>query len=261
MTQEKKRNLFQKLNTIMGLVGSVPKTGYNSAQGYKFVTESDVMDKVREAALAEGVMLIPSLVESRIESGTTSKGNPFYLNTVTIEIEAIDIDDPSQRYKWNMIGQGTDSQDKGSNKAITGAVKYGLLKTFLIGTGDDAEHDKNDHDYSPAQAKSTRPAPSRPMAPVASKGDDAPPPMSDSEVASVAFSLDDDTPDWMQDSPAQAKNAGNRVYHYSLPMNVKTSNGVLLKDHAKQVHHCKWNPDSKTWSSMKQIPEFDAYIK
>jgi len=35
------------------------------------------------------------------------------------------------------IGEAMDGQDKGVNKALTAAVKYGLLKTMLASTGED----------------------------------------------------------------------------------------------------------------------------
>lgn len=254
MTQENKpKNLFEKLHRVMGLIGNVPKNGYNTGQKYKFVSESDVMDKAREAALLERVLLIPSEIGHMVERGKYQNGGEFFLTTVEIEIEAIDIDNPSDRYKWKMIGQGADPQDKGSNKAITGAVKYGLLKPFLTGTGDDAEHDaKPDHDYSPAQAR--KPATKdhvRPQehysAPIKSSPEmigDSPPPHSD-----------DDVPAWMRDEePPMVMDAmpADRTYHYKPPYN--------LKDTAKQ-YGCRWNKDLKTWDSKVQIPEFDAYIK
>lgn len=257
MTQEKKRNLFQKLNTIMGLVGSIPKSGYNTGQKYKFVTESDVMDKVREAALSEGVIFITSLVNSSTEKGKYSSGGEFFLTTVEIEIEAIDIDNPGDRHKWRMVGQGADSSDKASNKGITGAVKYGFLKTFLIGTGDDAEHDKNDHDYSPAQARNSaitshprlnmppsKTGAAKNEAVVFNRPDDSPPPHDD-----------DDVPDWMRDEEPPAvldKQEPEKTYHYLPPFD--------KKERAKALG-CRWNKDNKTWDSKTQIPEFDAYIK
>ena len=43
--------------------------------------------------------------------------------------------------KMETIGQGEDAGDKGANKALTAAVKYILMKTFLIPTGEDADGD------------------------------------------------------------------------------------------------------------------------
>jgi len=39
-------------------------------------------------------------------------------------------------------GDGSDSNDKAIYKAITGAQKYALMKTFLVATGDDPEQDR-----------------------------------------------------------------------------------------------------------------------
>lgn len=251
MTPEKK-NIYQRLSAIMSAVGNVPKNGYNSFNKYKFVQESDVADIVREACLLHGVMVIPRVDRYTTIETQTKAGERSMLTTVEMHFAFHNVDVPDECVVVKMIGQGQDNQDKGSNKAITGATKYCYLKLFNIGTGDDAEHDgKPDHDYPPAQARRAQASPSqRPMGQVASQGDDSPPPMSDSEITSVAFSLDDDTPGWMQDSPAQAKTAGG-VFHYKPPFK--------LKDRAKELG-CRWNGDKKTWDSNKQIPEFDAYI-
>jgi hypothetical protein len=42
-----------------------------------------------------------------------------------------------------MIGEGQDAGDKGPYKAMTGAQKYALMKTFMIPTGDDPEADED----------------------------------------------------------------------------------------------------------------------
>ncbi len=60
------------------------------------------------------------------------------------------------------VGQGLDNADKGYYKAYTGAVKYFLMKTFMISTGDDPELDSY-RDQAPrrpqSQARPSRPAP------------------------------------------------------------------------------------------------------
>lgn len=38
-------------------------------------------------------------------------------------------------------GEGRDRGDKAPYKALTGALKYALIQTFLIATGDDPEHE------------------------------------------------------------------------------------------------------------------------
>jgi ERF superfamily len=41
-------------------------------------------------------------------------------------------------------GQGLDAGDKAPYKAMTGALKYALLQTFLLATGDDPEDERVD---------------------------------------------------------------------------------------------------------------------
>ena len=44
-----------------------------------------------------------------------------------------------------MAGQGLDSGDKAPYKAMTGALKYALLQSFLLATGDDPEEERINH--------------------------------------------------------------------------------------------------------------------
>lgn len=264
MTKEKteSKNLFQRLHKVMELVGNIPKSGWNKAQQYKFVTESDVMDKMREAALLEGVLLIPSELSHAVERGKYQNGGEFFLTTVEIEVEAINIDDPSERYKWKMIGQGADAQDKGSNKAVTGAVKYGLLKPFLVGTGDDAEDEKEDHarpqqhysapvankpTYAQATARQERGQPAQ----------EGPPPITDAEVASIAFSLDDDTPDFMRPEPIPSRGFAparpGEVFKYA-------GKGIYDRKEEIKAGGAKWDKDKKVWESDHPIPGFEQYL-
>ncbi len=68
-------------------------------------------------------------------------------------------------YTFSGAGAGNDRNkngvgDKGTYKAITGATKYALMKTFLLETGDDPEvasdHDRG-HVHQPEQAKPDKP--------------------------------------------------------------------------------------------------------
>jgi hypothetical protein len=60
-----------------------------------------------------------------------------YLTTVTLDVTLVD-GESGDMMTTTWIGQGLDNSDKGYYKAYTGAIKYFLLKTFLISTGDEA---------------------------------------------------------------------------------------------------------------------------
>jgi hypothetical protein len=54
-------------------------------------------------------------------------------------------------------GEGLDVGDKASYKAMTGALKYALLQSFLLATGDDPEEERLDSTDSSAPPRDVRP--------------------------------------------------------------------------------------------------------
>jgi len=52
--------------------------------------------------------------------------------------------DSDEEIVAKVAGQGLDSGDKAPYKAMTGALKYALLQSFLLATGDDPEDERAD---------------------------------------------------------------------------------------------------------------------
>jgi hypothetical protein len=125
------KGLTIKLVSIMKDLGRIQKNGRNDFQGYDYVTESDIMDAVREKLAAHNVFIFSSVINSSHEGELT---------TVTVAYTITD-GDTGEAVTINSVGQGKDKGDKGVYKAITGAYKYFLMKTFLMSSGDDPETD------------------------------------------------------------------------------------------------------------------------
>jgi len=83
-------------------------------------------------------MLVPSVEKTEWEIVTTPK--PKKICTLTVKYTLMD-GDSGETMEFTVLGQGEDSSDKATYKAMTGATKYALLKLFLIPTGDDPEDD------------------------------------------------------------------------------------------------------------------------
>lgn len=146
------RPLATKIARIMGELARVPKNGRNAFHNYDYVTESDLVDELRHRLAAHGVAILPSVVD-HVVTATTERGKSSSLATVTLELTFVDGESGDLMVtRW--IGQGMDQGDKAYYKAYTGAFKYGLMKTFLISTGDDPEQDEQD-----APVKPVKPAP------------------------------------------------------------------------------------------------------
>jgi len=64
--------------------------------------------------------------------------------------------DSGEEIVAKVAGQGLDAGDKAPYKAMTGALKYALLQSFLLATGDDPEDERVD-------ARFTAPGADRPI--------------------------------------------------------------------------------------------------
>lgn len=124
-----KSSLVAKLVRVMANIERVEKNGRNDFHKYDYVTESDVMDAVRKHLIKENVFILSSVEMSQKDGDTVS---------VSMKHTLID-GDTGDKLEAKSLGIGQDKGDKAANKAVTAACKYFLLKTFLIGTGDDPE--------------------------------------------------------------------------------------------------------------------------
>lgn len=135
---DKPKTLAQRTHAIMQEVSYIkkrPKAGLP----YPYVAHDDVTEALRDAFIKHGVLCLPSVVEERQE------GNRCVLK---VNIMLVNVDDISDQCGMSFVGHGVDSQDKGPGKALSYAVKIGLLKMLMIPTGErDVEQDQIEQTY------------------------------------------------------------------------------------------------------------------
>lgn len=125
------KSLIKKLVTVMAGVKRVAKNGTNTFQNYDYVTEADILAAVRDGLAAANVFIFSSVENAQHDKEAN-------MTTVIMKHTFVD-GDTGEEFVVKSMGQGSDKQDKGSNKAITGAMKYFLMKNFMMPTGDDPE--------------------------------------------------------------------------------------------------------------------------
>jgi hypothetical protein len=138
MTEERK--LIKKLSEIMKEVKYIEKRGENKFHKYKYATEADVNEKVREFLADRFILMIPSMKNHTVREHTNRQGNTEYIVTVDMTFTFSD-GETGEEMTLTMSGSGQDAGDKGIMKAISAAQKYALMKLFMIPTGDDPEAD------------------------------------------------------------------------------------------------------------------------
>lgn len=147
------KNIHEAILAVYSKVGYVQKNGKNTAQNYRYAGEADFIAALRPEMIENGIVVYPSGVKDKsvIE---IRKGEKVTINlTATYLYTFVHV--PTQTSIITEVsGEGSDSLDKGSYKAMTGAYKYALRQTFMIETGNDPEHDqKQDNVEAPSEDK------------------------------------------------------------------------------------------------------------
>jgi hypothetical protein len=133
--EPKPKSLVTKLTEVQASISGVVKTGYNDFQKYSYAEEAAIVSACRDELAKRSIMIIPS-IERVAHDGTLT----------TIETSYTFCDgETGEQFVTKWAGTGSDKQDKGLYKAITGSQKYLLLKTFLIPTGENGVADDPEH--------------------------------------------------------------------------------------------------------------------
>lgn len=128
----------RKKNKVMKLVSAIQKTGHNEVQDYNFVEEAEVVKLLRSALMKAGLCMSVSASDMCLMNMPATETGECANYLLKMTFTFIDTETGyCQTYPW--LGMGADKGDKALYRAYTGAVKYFLLKSFLLPTDDDVE--------------------------------------------------------------------------------------------------------------------------
>ena len=127
-----------KLSKVMGEIHTIPKEGFNAHFNYHYVREDTLTEQIRPLLAKWGISLVFGAVKIEDMALGDDRGT---WTRVWCKFTLMDCD--GNRMSTLCPGEGTDPKhpDKALYKAMTGATKYFLYKTFLVSTGDDPERD------------------------------------------------------------------------------------------------------------------------
>lgn len=138
-------SLYVKMAQIMGQIRQLDKDARMDAGtfSYKFVSDASVYHTVRQLMVEHGIALFASMTaveQERFVTGTDKYGNEKDKWHTRARFEFTLVDSESgETNTCTWFAESEDSADKGVNKCATAALKYWLLKTFIIPTGDDPD--------------------------------------------------------------------------------------------------------------------------
>jgi len=135
--------LYQKLHSIMEAIPNIPKDKRNIKQNYDYASEEIIKRTIQPLLIEKKVLFSLSAESMQCDKKVNKSGNEELITHMLCNYKFIDIETGAV-FEGSMYGSGYDATDKGTYKAITGAIKYILTSTFLIPTGDDSEDDGNE---------------------------------------------------------------------------------------------------------------------
>ncbi len=139
IVQPNQAALFAKLARVMAGLERLPKRGHNQHFNYAFVQDADVLDAVRSALAAEGIAFMASIGEiEQVVIGQDKQGRDRFKTRAQFVYTFAD-GETGATWSATWFGEAIDDQDKGVAKAATSALKYFLLKNFILSTGDPAD--------------------------------------------------------------------------------------------------------------------------
>lgn len=144
-------NIYQSITKIMEEVPSVGKTQRNKTQGFMYRGIDDVMNALQPLLAKNKVFIVPEILEQTREERTTYKGGNLIYSICKIKYKFYAEDGSS--IEAITIGEGMDSGDKATNKAMAIAMKYALFQVFCIPT----DEMKDPDDETPEQSTKKTP--------------------------------------------------------------------------------------------------------
>ena len=152
-------NIIERLALIKQELGPVAKERRNTAQNYSFRGIDDIYNAVQPLMARHQVISVPEVLSERAEERTSRQGSAMIYRILTVKyvFYAPDLSSVSA----TVVGEGMDSGDKASNKAMSAADKYALIQVLKIPTAEpkDSENDSHDVEPRPSVAQSAKAKP------------------------------------------------------------------------------------------------------
>lgn len=124
--------IYGAIAAAMNDISAISKSKRNQQQGFQYRGIDDVMNALYPILSKHGLFLAPEVLEHMREERTTKSGGNLIYSILKIRY-TLYADDGSS-VSATVIGEGMDSADKSSNKAMSVAMKYAMFQLFCIPT-------------------------------------------------------------------------------------------------------------------------------
>ena len=157
--------IFPLMGEAMRKISAISKDSVNQTQGFKYRGIDAVMNALYPVMSELGLFIVPEVLEQTREERTTVKtyNNQEKRTTLLYSILKVKYTmyaPDGSNVSCVVIGEGMDSGDKASNKALSVGLKYACFQMFMIPTEEMIDPDNESHEVEPKnkQDKQDKPA-------------------------------------------------------------------------------------------------------
>lgn len=136
--------IYQAIPAIMGEINAVGKNQRNKQQGFNYRGVDDVMNAINPALINHKVFIVPEIMEQTREERQTKGGANLIYSICRMRFKFCAED--GSHIEAVTIGEGMDSGDKATNKAMAVAFKYACFQVFCIPTEEMKDPDTESHE-------------------------------------------------------------------------------------------------------------------
>lgn len=154
MSEMARPMIYGKIADCMRQLGAIGKTSKNMQQGFMYRGIDAVMNALNPVLTENRMFCVPEVLEQHREERQTRNGGNLIYSILKMRYTLYAEDGSS--VSADVIGEGMDSADKSSNKAMSVAYKYAMFQIFSIPTEEMADPDAETPPEStrkPAQAQ------------------------------------------------------------------------------------------------------------
>jgi hypothetical protein len=141
--------IYSLIGQAMKKIGSVGKTSKNQQQGFLYRGIDAVMNALSPVMADLGLFIVPEVLEQTREERTNKNGTTLLYSILKIKYTMFAPD--GSNVSCVVIGEGMDTGDKASNKAMAIGLKYAAFQMFMIPTEEmkSADPDAECHEVKP----------------------------------------------------------------------------------------------------------------
>lgn len=140
-------SIYELMARVMGDVRNVGKNGQNKSQNYSFRGVDDFIGALAQPLRDHGVVMMTEILDFQV----SVRGK---MNATHMRVAFHFYGPAGDKVTSTTLGEASDVADKASNKAMSAALKYALLQTFMIpvdaGSLDDGDREHPEAQRSPA---------------------------------------------------------------------------------------------------------------